>query len=100
MSSWFERWRQRQRDLAQGVDADLIRDNRNRYKLAFGLIGFAFLLSLLASKIQNTSTLRMIIVGMAVVSLVVGFLLAAWARQEAAFLNKPDPEEPPRIFKQ
>ena len=29
----------------------------------------------------------------------VGFVLAAWAKQEAAFLNKPDPDEHPKIFK-
>jgi len=99
MSSWFERWRQRQRDLTQGVDADLIRDNRNRYRLAFGLIGFGFLLGLLDARIRIPSMVRLIVVGMAGASLIAGFLLAAWARQEAAFLSKPDPEEPPRIFK-
>lgn len=99
MSSWFERWPQRQRDLRQGVDADLVRDNRNRYRLAFGLIGFGFLLGLLDAKIQIPGTLRLIVVGMAIASAVAGFSLAAWARQEGAFLSKPDPEEPPRIFK-
>ena len=34
--NWLERWRQRQDLLSHGVDADLIRDNRKRYKLAFG----------------------------------------------------------------
>jgi hypothetical protein len=99
MISWFERWRRRQRDLTQGVDADLVRDNRNRYRLALGLIGFAFLLGLLGSRVHIPSTLHSIVVGIAIVSLVAGFLLAAWARQEAAFLSKPDPVDPPRIFK-
>jgi hypothetical protein len=99
MSSWLERWRKRKSDLAHGVDADLVRDNRNRYKLAFGLIGLGFLLGLLDSKIQIPSTLRSIVVGMVFMSIIGGFLLAAWARQEDAFLSKPDPEEPPRIFK-
>jgi hypothetical protein len=99
MSSWLERWRQRRRDLSQGVDADLVRDNRKRYRLAFGLIGFGFLLGLPDAKIQIPSTLHLIVVVMATVSFIAGLLLAAWARNEAAFLSKPDPEEPPRIFK-
>jgi hypothetical protein len=99
MSNWFERWRQRQSDLAQGVDADLQRDNGNRYRVAFGLIGFGFLLSLLDTNVKMPGTLRSIVVGMAIVSVIAGFVLAAWARQAGAFLGKPGPEEPPRIFK-
>ena len=100
MSNWFERFRERERDLAEGADADLVRDNRNRDKVAFGLIGFACLLSWLSSaKIQIPSTLRSIVAGLAIVSFLVGFFLALWARQEDAFLSKPDPEEPPRMFK-
>jgi|ERR1700689_4187121 hypothetical protein len=99
MSSWLGRWSKRKSDLAQGADADLVRDNRNRYKFAFGLIGLGFLLELLGSKIQIPSILRSIVLGMTLVSVIGGFLLAVWARQEAAFLSKPDPEEPPRIFK-
>lgn len=99
MNSWFDRWRQRQSDLAQGVDADLVRDNSNRYRLAFGLIGFGFLLGLLDAKIQVPRTLHLILVAIVVVSLITGVLLAAWARQEAAFLSRPDPKEPPRMFK-
>ncbi|MGB7120665.1 MAG: hypothetical protein WBE02_13120 [Bradyrhizobium sp.] len=99
MSSWLERWCKRESDLAQGADADLVRDNRNRYKFAFGLIGIGFLLGLLYSNIQIPNTLRSIVLGVALVSVIGGFLLAAWARQEEAFLNKPDSEEPPRIFR-
>jgi hypothetical protein len=100
MSSWFKRWRQRERDLIRGVDADLVSDNRKRYRLAFGLLGLGFLLSLLDAKVQIPSALRLIVVGMATVSFVAGILLAAWARKEVAFLSKPDPEEPPSMFKQ
>jgi hypothetical protein len=99
MSSWLERWRQRQCELAQGSDADLVRDNRNRYRLAFGLMGFGFLLSLLDTKVKIPNTFRLIVVGIATVSLITGFLLALWATQMGAFLRKPDPEEPPRMIK-
>lgn|ERR1700719_1732339 len=99
MLGWFGRWLQRQRDLSRGVDADLVRDNSKRYRRAFGLIGFGFLLSLLDAKIKIPGTLRPTAIGIAIVSIIAGFLLAAWARQERAFLSKPDQEEPPRIFK-
>jgi hypothetical protein len=49
--SWFERWSRRQDELAQGADADLVRDNRRRYRAGFLLLGFATLLSLLVSKV-------------------------------------------------
>lgn len=99
MGSWFERWRQRQSDLDQGVDADLVRDNRRRYRLAFGLIGSGLLLGFLDAKIHFPSSLRLIVVGVAITFGVTDFFLAAWAQKEAAFLRRPDPEDPPRIFK-
>ena len=39
MPSWLERWHKRQRELAQGADADLMRANRRRFRVALGLIG-------------------------------------------------------------
>jgi hypothetical protein len=97
--SWWERWRERQYQLAQGVDADLVRGNRQRFRLAFGLLLFAFLLGILASKFHLPSTLRFIISVIVIATFLVGFVLTAWAGKEAAFLSKPDPEEPPKIFK-
>jgi hypothetical protein len=97
--NWLERWRQRQDLLSHGVDADLIRDNQKRYRLAFGLLGFGFLLGVLLSKVRLAETVRLIVSVIAGACFLVGFVLAAWAKQEATFLNKPDPEEPPKIFK-
>jgi hypothetical protein len=97
--NWFQRWRKRQYELASGVDADLVRDNQKRHRLAFGLFGLGFALAFLVAKIRFPDTLRLIMSVAAGVSVVAGFVLAAWARQEAAFLNKPDSEEPPGILK-
>lgn len=99
MFGWIRRWNQRQRDLTLGVDADLVRNNRKRYKLAFGLQGLALFLIVLCSEFHIPRTLRWILSAAAGVSFLVGFLLAIWAQQEDAFLSKPDHEEPPRIFK-
>jgi hypothetical protein len=99
MSGWFQRWSQRKHDLTRGVDADLVRDNGKRYKIAFGLLGLGLLLAVLGSKVHTPSLLHWMLLDAGGVSAVVGFLMAMWAREEAAFLNKPDAEEPPTIFK-
>jgi hypothetical protein len=99
MNSWFERRRRRRRNLAHGADADLVRDNRRRYRLAFGLLGLGTLLWFFGAEISVLGVLHSIVVALGMVSFVAGLFLAAWAQQVDAFLSKPDPEEPPRIFK-
>ena len=97
--SWWERWTERQYQLAQGVDADLVRANHHRFRWAFGLLVFAFLLGIVVSKHHLPSTQRFIVDAIVIVAFLVGFVLAAWSRQEAAFLSKPGPQGPPKIFK-
>jgi hypothetical protein len=97
MTNWFDRSRKRKHELALGTDADLVRKNYKRYKIAFVLVGFGCFLSWLSAKIPTTDTPLLIVQGLAVVSLIAGFLLALWARQEAAFLTKPDPKKPPTM---
>ena len=97
--SWFERWSRRQDELAHGADADLVRDNRRRYRTGFLLLGFAALLSLLVSKIDLGEHLRQAVGVAAAGSGVAGLLLLIWARQEQIVLHKPDPEPPSKIFK-
>jgi hypothetical protein len=97
--SWFERWSRRQDELAQGVDADLVRENRKQYKRAFWLLGFGFLLAFLMSKVQLAESLRPIVAAIAGGAGVAGSILLLRARQEEIALHKPAPEEPPQIFK-
>jgi hypothetical protein len=97
--SWFERLSRRQDELAKGADADLVRDNRKRYVLALSLLGLALLLALVVSKVELGKELRLVIRIVSGVSGLAGGLLFTWARQEEFFLNKPDPEAPPKIFK-
>lgn len=97
--SWWERWTERHSQLAQGVDADLVRANHHRFRWAFGLLVFAFLLGIVVSKLHLPSTLRFIVDAIVIVAFLVGFVLAAWSRQEAAFLSRPDPQGPPKMFK-
>ena len=87
---WFERWNRRQDELAQGFDADLVRDNRKRYSLAFSLVGFAILLSLLISKVDLGEHVLLVLRVVAAGSAVAGLLLFGWARQEEIVLHKPE----------
>ncbi|MFZ3333649.1 MAG: hypothetical protein WA197_23620 [Candidatus Acidiferrales bacterium] len=99
MSSLFQRSNRRQRDLARGVDADLVRDNGKRFKLAFALIASGFLLDLVSAKVRTPSLVYSILFDIGMASVVAGFLPAIWARSESAFLSKPDPKVPPTILK-
>jgi len=96
--SWLRRSRQRQHDLANGMDADLVRANSRRWKAAALLFGLAFLLRWIARAlppvVQFATTLIAIL--LAIASLV----LFWWAWRVQAFLDQPDPEPPPSIFKQ
>jgi hypothetical protein len=95
---WMERRLQRQRELEQGVDADLVRDNRKRYKLAYTLLGSGFLLALLCAKLNLSGIPRAVAVTLAFVLVMAGVVMGRWAAAESAFLSEPGPEEPPKIF--
>ena len=99
MSSWFERWRRRQYDLAHSVDADLVSDNRKRFKIAFLLMGLGALLAFLFSRLQVPGTLGKILFGVSFSCFLIGLVLAWWARAEDSFLSKPDRDEPPKLLK-
>jgi hypothetical protein len=99
MSGWLERWRERQRDLARGVDADLVSDNHRRYKLAGGLIGLGFLLILVGLKARLSGALPMILATVGGALVIAGWFLGIWANRMNMLLRKPDAEDPPRIFK-
>jgi hypothetical protein len=97
--NWFERSRQREYEFARGVDADLVADNQKRYRFVFVLFAFGFALGLIVSKVRLPSTLHLIVVVIATLCLIGGLALAVWARQESAFLSKPETENPPKIFR-
>jgi hypothetical protein len=99
MADWLERWRKRQREIAEGTDADLVRANRTRFRVAFGLVGVGFILIILGGKLHLTGRLGTVLRVIAAVSVVVGFVLGRWARSEHEFLTRPDPEGPPEIFR-
>ena len=99
MREWLKRLNERQRDLGRGVVADLVRDNRSRWRSALGisLLGIVLVVGEDRAPIPGWAHLSIRIAGIAF--LLLGLVVAKWALQERAFLNKPDPEEPPRMFK-
>jgi hypothetical protein len=76
-----------------------MRSNRRRYRVAFGLIGLAFVLGLIEAKFRLPHVLEITFrVGIGVFGFA-GIVLAKWAQHEHAFLKEPDPERPPEIFR-
>lgn len=98
--SWLRRSLQRQRDLARGVDADLVRANRRRWKLAAGFFCLAFLLRWFALKLALQHVVQVAITLVAILLAIASLVLFWWAWKVDTFLEQPDPEPPPSIFKQ
>ena len=98
MAGWLERWQERQIELAEGADADLVQANRRKVRIAFGLIGLAVLLVLTSAKIQLPHKLDLVFRIIAIIFFAVGGVLAKWAA-ERSFLTEPEPEGPAEIFR-
>jgi hypothetical protein len=99
MSNWLKRFQERQRELAQGADADLVQANRQRYKRALLLLAFDAGLIFLNDKVNLSPLLRTAVGILSVIIFLLGLLLLKWAWKESVFLNRPDPEVPPSILK-
>jgi hypothetical protein len=100
MTNWLQRFQERQRELAQGADADLLKVNRRRFRLGLFLLAFGCLLGFVGPKMHLSLVLRAagaVVFGM---SCVIGLLMLQWAARESAFLNSPDSEKPLSILKQ
>ena len=96
---WFSRWRERRRELAAGVDADLVEDNRKRWKRVSRLFACGVVLFLIYSKGKLPRPVDQIIFWIGAVCFAAGILLAEWARAEDSFLNTPNRPDPPSIWK-
>jgi hypothetical protein len=99
MWNWLKRREERQRDLERGVDADLVRDNvkLSRLSLSAWLVGCVLVLSANYLPLPKWAQGIITFVGFGLVA--TGLVFEKWARAEKVFLDKPDPEEPPRMFK-
>jgi hypothetical protein len=97
MFDWFSRYNQRQRDLAAGADADLVRTNRRQFKFGLWCTGIGLLLIGVDEKLHDTP--ETVVGFVAVVLLITGILVGQLAMRERWFLRKPDPKKPPSLFK-
>jgi hypothetical protein len=96
--SQFSRQQQRDSDLRNGADADLVAANNRRWKLY--LIFSAVLVGVYAANrvFHPTGWVHSLVYGAYILVLVVGYVAGQWWWQEKIFLHKPDPKEPPKIF--
>ena len=99
MLEWFGRYNQRQRDLAAGVDADLVRRNRGKFKLAGLLVALGSLLAGIERFIKLHGAIQEIGMWLSGLLLFGGVFLGYWAQRERVFLAKSDPKKPPSLFK-
>jgi hypothetical protein len=95
----LERERERQRELRAGVDADLVQANHKRFRTALSLVGMGLLFSLLGKKLNLPGVIRTVFGLAAMAAFLIGIVTLWWAEGEQRFLNGPDPEGPPKIFK-
>jgi hypothetical protein len=99
MWEWLQRYYQRQREIQQGADADLFRENQKRSQLSWSLLGCSFLLIAIQAIIKFFGIWHTILVVLTMMFFVSGLFLAHWARAERAFLERPGPKEPPSLLK-
>lgn len=98
MSGYWARYQERQRKLATGVDADLLRDNRKHYRIGMALLVGGLGLILLTKYVLSC---QIIARGMAVISglsVIGGLVLLKFAQRERNVIDEPDPEKPPSIL--
>jgi hypothetical protein len=81
------------------VDADLVRDNRKRWKLALLLVALALAICELDHIFHFAGLTHTIAMALGIPLLISGLLVARWAALEKGSLDEPDPEEPPSILK-
>jgi hypothetical protein len=99
MANWLKRFQERQRELAQGVDADLVKANRRRFRRGLLLLAFGCLLGFVGPKLHLSLALRAAAAVVFGMSCLIGILMLQWAARESAFLNGPDPQRPVSILK-
>lgn len=91
------RWDERARDLERGVDADLVKANRKRYQISSLLmaLGVGMIPLALWPPAQPAIPEAFRWIGAAIAA--AGMIGLRWARAENEFLQRPDPEKPPRL---
>ncbi|MFY9904508.1 MAG: hypothetical protein WAM43_16505 [Terriglobales bacterium] len=98
MTNWLRRFQERQRELAIGVDSDLVKINHRRFKRGLFLLAFGCLLGLVGPKMHLSLVMRVAAAVVFGMSSLIGLFMLQWAARELAFLNSPDPKKPLSIL--
>ena len=89
---------QRERELTEGADADLVSANRRRWTLGYQVFALGALLLAIDWLVRLPSWLHKVIVSICCALLAVGLITWKWAQAERTYLEKPEPNKPPSLF--
>jgi len=81
------------------VNADLWWDNRRRYRVSAALLAVGILVAFILPKLPQSGIFGKILFVICMSSYFVGMIGARWASAEHSFLSKPEPPEPPQLWK-
>ena len=98
IGDWLRHWDERQQELAVGVDADLVRTNGKKFKIAWSLFGMSLLLFGFYRLVKPDGLFNAVLVWAACLSFIGFMVMIRWARIERAFLNKPSLKEQPKMW--
>jgi hypothetical protein len=99
MPNWWERKVQRERELAEGVDADLVSANRRRWTLGYKLFAIGALLLATEWLRRLPRWMHLVVASIVFMLMLTAIIAWKWARAEQAFLQKPEGKKPLGLFK-
>jgi uncharacterized membrane protein len=85
--------------MADEVNADLWRDNRRRWKISILLIAISVVVAFVMAGLRPTGLVKNVFVGGAMAFFIAGIVGLRWAGQQAYFLRRPEPKDPPSLWK-
>jgi hypothetical protein len=96
---WLERYQERQRELAQGVEAGRVRANDRRLNLSLVSLGIGIVLFGILFRLKSAGFWRAVLETLAVVFLAGSTQLYYWYRREGWRIRRPEPKKPLSLFK-
>jgi hypothetical protein len=97
MPNWWAR--KAQRELAEGVDADLVSANRKRWTLGSKLFVVGALLLAIDWLWRLPRWVHLVVASIVFVLIVTASITSKWAQAQPAFLGRAERKEPPSLFK-
>lgn len=85
MWDWLQRQDQRDRELDQGVDADLVQGSVRRWQWCDFLHGIWLLGFIVLDKVKLSGAWRSTVATLTIIALVISAIVSTWARLETGF---------------